>query len=56
MKRGDIVVIFEDPLTEKKIEGKARLIRLESKDHSTERWAVKFLDDGMIVDRHIKIK
>ncbi len=47
MNKGDIVRIYEDPLTEKKLDGKARLVKLlRAYDHDPlEMWEVKFLDE-----------
>ena len=53
----NIVTIFEDPITMKKEEGKARLIRLVSEDDGDglERWEVRFLDDGYVTERTINV-
>jgi hypothetical protein len=55
MNKGDIVTIYEDPLTEKKAEGKAKLIRpiLSESDNDLEYWEVKF-ENGDIVLRWIR--
>lgn len=54
MKKGEIATIFEDPITEQKEEGKARLIKKYREDHGQlECWKVKFLSDGFIADRNI---
>ena len=57
MKRGDVVTIYEDPITRKKVEGKARLVRLLSAlpDDNLERWEVHFTGDsqGHYVERMI---
>lgn len=52
-KVGQIVMIYEDPLTEKKPEGEARLLEHIKTDHygleafqATEDWEVRFLVDG----------
>lgn len=51
MKKGDVVTIFEDPITETKPEGKATLIRLLDRDmgiwegRQFKRWAVRFHDE-----------
>ena len=45
MERGDIVTIYEDPITETKPEGKARLIqKTDLINPGLEYWAVMFLD------------
>ena len=59
MKKGDIVMIYQDPQTETQPEGKAELLRLTRKAAPTdelkqELWFVKFLDGGDKVDRWIK--
>jgi len=43
-KAGDVVRIYEDPLTEKRLEGEAKLIEKVSQDIDTEReyWLVEF--------------
>ena len=60
MKKGDIVEIYEQPLTETKLEGKAKLISLRGENRGgnvgLEFWRVKFLSDGLICDRAIKAK
>lgn len=55
MKRGDIVKIYQDPITERELDGEARLITpvpYSGKDF--EQWLVEFLDDGMRTVRLIK--
>lgn len=57
MKKGDIVTIYQDPLTEKNKEGQARLLRFINEDHDMEFWEVKFLVAGAeepLVYRFIK--
>lgn len=57
MKIGDIVEIFEDPVTCKKSEGKARLLRLHKDDFELQYWRVQFLaDKGSQYNRWIKKK
>lgn len=59
MKKGDIVTIYQDPLTEKNVEGQAQLGRFINEDRALEFWEVKFLDGGdgdPLVDRFIKKK
>jgi len=56
MKRGDVVTIYENPMTMEKIEGEARLVRLLSfLGDNLERWAVHFPGDspGSYVERVI---
>lgn len=47
MQRGDIVTIYQDPVTQKNPEGQARLTRLIAPDDGDgmSRWVVRFLDD-----------
>ncbi len=57
MKKGDIITIYTDPLTCKHPEGQAKLKRkLTWDDEPIERWTVKFLDTGDVVDRFIKVR
>ena len=56
MKKGDVVSIYEQPLTETKYEGEARLISFIKRGNIIELWRVKFIDDGQVVSRAIKIK
>lgn len=59
MKKGDIVSIYERPLSETKYEGEAKLIsfiQVLNEHLRLELWRVKFIGDGMIVNRAIKIK
>ena len=56
-KKGDIVTIYQDPLTKAKPEGKAKLIKkLAGKDaeEGTEYWIVQFLSDSFKTGRSIK--
>lgn len=56
MKKGDILEIFEDPITKIKSEGNAKLVkRLENFDQDMERWQVKFISDGAKAERWIRI-
>jgi len=55
MKKGDIVKIYEQPVTEIKYEGKAKLIFfIRVLNVGVELWRVKFLSDGEIVSRAVK--
>jgi hypothetical protein len=59
MKKGDTVTIYQDPLTKKNPEGKAKLIKFISESHDMEFWEVKFLVAGAgepLVYRFIKKK
>ena len=54
MKRGDIVMIYDDPITKERPEGKARLMkRLNSSDPNMQQWQVRFLSDRVITERFI---
>ena len=61
MKKGDVVMIYEDPVTELKPEGKAELLKLISDDglltqkSSLQTWKVRFLDDEMVTTRNINV-
>ena len=62
MKKGDIVMIYQDPVTEQKLEGKAELLKFIGSNGQLdensilETWQVKFLDDDMVTTRSIKTK
>lgn len=45
MKAGDTVMIYEDPMTQKKPEGKAVLVGKIAETQVMERWNVKFESD-----------
>lgn len=54
LRKGQIVQIFEDPITEKKFEDEAKLrIRISKGFNGLERWSVQFLNDGFITERTI---
>lgn len=60
MKKGlfgtRIVTVYEDPITKKKPEGEARLIRKLSQHKmpgNKELWQVRFLDDGHLAQRTV---
>ena len=57
MKKGDIVMIFQDPVTCQEPEGEAKLLKLEI-DHIPEQqfWQVKFLSDGFVTLRWVMRK
>lgn len=57
MKKGDIVSIYDDPLTETKPEGKAYLVKFLSQTGNVgvEYWRVRFVDDNFVADRAIKV-
>jgi hypothetical protein len=60
LRKGQVVTIYEDPLTLTKPEGKAQLISPidQSVPDAMERWLVQFLDDDFHnpVERMIKLK
>jgi hypothetical protein len=56
MKKGDIVMVYEDPLDEHKPEGKAELLKKLIADSGLECWAVRFIDDGVKAERWIQVK
>lgn len=54
-KKGEIITIFEDPLTQQKPEGKAELItKTPNYDNELENWMVKFTGEKYMVYRWIK--
>ncbi len=50
MKKGDLVKIYQDPITCKELEGEAKLIH---KHLTKDFWRVKFISDGFVCDRFI---
>lgn len=55
MKKGDIVRIYEDPVTCQKIEGAAKLLKLENDNIPEQQfWKVRFQHDYFITSRWIK--
>lgn len=59
MKKGDIVTIYQDPLTKQEVEGQARLVKFINDGGEFECWKVKFLNAGAgepLVYRFIKKK
>ena len=54
MKQGDVVMIYDDPITKKKREGNATLIEKLTEDTSQEYWQVRFIDDGYVTGRWIE--
>lgn len=56
MKKGDVVMVYHDPVTEQKPDGKAELLKLLFVQGELEYWKVQFLDDGMVTPRFIKAK
>ena len=56
MKKGDIVMIYIDPVTETKEEGQAKLLKCPRTSRTIDYWKVKFLTDGFVTHRFIKKK
>jgi hypothetical protein len=54
-KKGDIVQIFQDPITREDFEGEAELLEKHTEDFEQEFWKVKF-NDGDIRQRWIHKK
>ncbi len=50
LKKGDIVKIYQDPVTCKRLEGDAKLLK---KHFTVNFWKVKFISDGFICDRFV---
>ena len=54
-----MVAIYEDPITEKRPEGKARLVRRLNADHeggmTLERWLVRFEGDAQDFERWVRV-
>ena len=55
MKRGDKVMIYQDPLTQENPEGEAILVRCVESGAPVERWRVAFGNDDPIVERKILV-
>ncbi len=55
MEKGQIVTIYEDPVTQTKIEGEAKLLGKIAENTNLEDWKVEFLDDGYRTERVIRI-
>lgn len=57
LNAGEIVIVFQDPYTREKPEGKARLIKWLYNEDILERWEVHFVSDhhSQTVDRLIHI-
>lgn len=54
-KRGDIVEVYNSTMSGKEfVEGNAKLVkRIRTIHENIERWIVKFLDNGDVVERNI---
>lgn len=55
MKTGQIVEIYNDPITRQKPQGKAKLLikLIDTHNDWLKYWRVKFLSDNFIADRFI---
>jgi hypothetical protein len=54
MKRGDVVTIYQDPITKQKPEGKAKLVKqISTAEGGLERWTVQFVSDGFVCERNL---
>ena len=53
MKSGDVVTIYEKPITKEQPEGEAVLIKKLSEHRGKEYWEIKFLLDDFICNRFI---
>jgi len=56
MKKGDIVMVYENPITQEKPEGEAELVQRLVGYGILEHWEVKFLATGEVTTRNIKVK
>jgi hypothetical protein len=54
MNKGDIVLIYEKPLSRIDPEGLAKLEKFISSDEETETWCVRFFDDNTVATRRIR--
>lgn len=53
VKRGDVIPVYEDPLTQTKLEGEAIVVEVHSRDqYSGTNCTVKF-GDGFVVRRRV---
>lgn len=53
MEKGQIIMIYQDPITQQKPEGEAKLLKLEKDDPDQQYWKVRFLSDGFVTFRWI---
>lgn len=56
MKEGNLVYVYEDPLTETKLESQVELVEFLSEDAETETWLVQFPDGNIPVTAVRRIK
>lgn len=52
--KGERVMIYQDPITEKLEEGKAELISFNNSYYELERWQVRFIGENRHVERTIR--
>ncbi len=55
-QKHDRLMIYQDPITEQKEEGKAELISFDSSYYELERWTVRFIGEHQYVQRSIHTK
>jgi len=53
MKKGDVVTIYDDPITKQKPEGQARLLKKLHDNPGQEYWQVKLIKYNAVVERWI---
>lgn len=53
LRPGLVLMIYQDPVTKLKPEGKARLLELIQADDEMPRWLVRFEGDDLPVERKI---
>ena len=56
LKKGDVVVVYHDPMNCENPEGAAKLLKFRKKDFEQEYWEVMFVDDNFKTARWINIK
>lgn len=55
MEKGQVVMIYKDPITQKKREGKAKLLSLiQVRGDGLATWKVRFIKDGFMTTREVK--
>lgn len=52
LKKGNVVAVYEDPITQSKIEGTAVLLERIGCDGIGETWKVSFEGDNFITERY----
>jgi hypothetical protein len=55
LSKGQVVTIYEDPITQQRPEGKATLIKFHFAQWDQEYWTVRFQEDGALTSRWVKI-